>query len=63
MNVYYATLGRNQGCVEIHAKNEPRARRLMFKHYGDKWSFMYDSIEQVHPADRKIEKVIYGGMP
>lgn len=55
-NIYYATFGLGQKheahYVKIHAENEIKARLLMFEHFKDKWAFMYDSVDDIHPLDR-----------
>lgn len=57
MGKWYFTLARSQGgpgCVEVEARDYQDARTIMFKVWGDKWAFQYDSIDEVHPVDRKI---------
>lgn len=61
MSKFYATLAKSQGgpgCVEVEAENRVEAREKVFKHLGDKWSFLYDSLEEVHPFDRDVLREI-----
>lgn len=54
---FYATFGfshAQQGyIVEILATSREEANQKMFAAYGRKWAFMYDSLNDVHPADRR----------
>jgi hypothetical protein len=54
---FYATLAvihRGPGCIEIHAETEDQARTQMWTIFNSRYAFMYDSLEAVHPLDRKI---------
>lgn len=57
MQAFYITTASNMpngaGYWEIHAPSEEDARALAFKHCPDgRWSFLYTSLEKVHPLDR-----------
>jgi hypothetical protein len=59
LNAYYVTSARNmpKGCgmFVFYAPTEEEARDLAFLHCPEgRWSFIYSSIEEVHPLDRKV---------
>lgn len=69
MSTFYATVTRSQypdalseclgGCVKIlNADNRADARQKMSAVFGSHWSFMYDSLDSVHPQDRHIMAII-----
>lgn len=65
LKVFYVTVAANMprgaGYYEIHAESEAHARLLAFAHCPEgRWSFMYDSLEQIHKLDRKCHGVIGG---
>ena len=53
---FYATSTMSQpggkGYYEITANDYYHARELIHSHVRDRWSFMYESLEEVHPSDR-----------
>lgn len=61
----YFTMSRNQieqhwpylslsgGYVEVNALDADDARRKMIGVFGKTWAFQYDSIEEIHPLDRR----------
>lgn len=57
---YFATLSTNQsfngslgpGYVEITAESEKEARDKIQHATSGRWSFMYHSLEAVHPLDQ-----------
>jgi len=55
---FYATFGCgqvNQGSTQkIIAENINEAREVMFEFYGDKWAFVYSSLEEIHEMDKKV---------
>jgi hypothetical protein len=54
---FYATLASNHGgpgCVEIHAETKDQATTQMWTIFNNRYAFMYESLESVHPLDRKI---------
>ena len=57
MNTYYVTVAANHpgGCGywEVKAQDETEARERAFDSLGSKWSFIYSTLEEVHPLDRK----------
>lgn len=58
MNTWYVTTSSNMpygaGYWEIGATDEAEARRLAFEHCPEgRWCFMYDSLDKVHPMDRR----------
>jgi hypothetical protein len=58
---WYCTLAANQGgpaCVEVWARSWEEARDKMFQIYDAHWAFQYESLEKVHPLDRKILQVV-----
>jgi hypothetical protein len=62
---FYITLGGNHGgpgCVEVHATSEEDARTQAWAILNNKWAFSYESLEAVHPADRKILLYIKGSV-
>ena len=55
MNQYYMTLAKSHGgpgYILVNADDISKAREKMFSQYGDKWSFSYNSLDEVHPNDR-----------
>lgn len=61
---FFVTIASNQpygaGYFEVKASDRIKAREATFDAIGNKWSFMYDSLEDVHPLDRKRHGVIEG---
>lgn len=56
--VFYITTAANHpggaGYWEIHGcSNETEAREAAFRSLGNKWCFVYDSLDKVHELDRK----------
>lgn len=52
---FFITLARNHGgpgYVLVKAIDETEARKKMFDEYGNKWAFIYRSLERVHVLDR-----------
>ena len=45
------------GCVEVWAYSESEARHKMFAQRGARWAFIYNSLKEIHPADRSIKDV------
>ena len=49
LHKWYFTFGFGQphenGYHVIEAETQGEARKIMFEHFGKKWSFMYDSAE------------------
>lgn len=61
MKEFYVTLATNHGgpgYVLIYADNENEARNKAFENLGKKWAFLYKSLEDIHPLDRKLIKTI-----
>ena len=60
--LYFFTLASNQGgpgCVQVEASSWSEARDKMFaSHYGKRWAFQYERIENVHELDRKIIEIL-----
>jgi hypothetical protein len=59
MKTFYVTVASNHplgpGCYEIHAEGEREARQIAFNKCPDgRWSFIYPSLNDVHPLDRGI---------
>jgi elongation factor P hydroxylase len=62
---FYVTVAANMphgaGHWVVIAEDESEARRLAFAHCPDgRWSFMYQSIDEVHKLDRKCHGTIGG---
>jgi len=63
MKKFYFTLGSNHGgpgCVEVVGTDYNDARERMCRVWGRTWAFQYESLEEVHPNDRRIVRVIGG---
>ena len=58
---WYFTLAASHqdgpGCVEVWAYSDTEARVKMFDKRGNKWAFQYNSLKEIHPADRSIKDV------
>lgn len=59
MQAFYVTsaYGMPMGCGywRVCADTESEARDLAFKHCPDgRWSFMYPTLDAVHPLDRRL---------
>jgi len=56
LSTYYFTFGSGQkyapGYYEIQAKDHVEARKMMHKKVNNKWSFVYDNLDDIHPNDR-----------
>ena len=62
---FYVTTAANMphGCGywEVNAKDKHQARGLAFLHCPEgRWSFIYESLDDVHEMDRKCHGVIGG---
>jgi hypothetical protein len=61
---FFVTIASNQphgaGYFEVVASSRTKAREATFNAIGNKWVTMYDSLEEVHPFDRKYHDVIEG---
>lgn len=58
LSVFYVTIASNMprgaGYYRVFARDREQARALAFRHCPDgRWSFMYDSLDDVHEFDRK----------
>lgn len=57
MKTFFVTIAANQphgaGYFEVKAETREEARKKTVEALGVKWSFMYDSLEEVHEFDRK----------
>ena len=54
--MFYATIAANMdpgsGYYEVHADDYEEALKLTFAARGDKWCFLYMSLEDMHELDR-----------
>jgi hypothetical protein len=61
---FFVTITSSQphgaGYFEVKASNYTTAREATFQALGDKWSFIYNSFEDIHPLDRKCHGIIEG---
>ena len=59
---FYVTIAASQprgsGYYEVRANTEAEARKIVFDNLGQLWSFIYSSLEDVHPLDRKKHGVL-----
>ena len=59
MKEFYFTFGSNQplapGYALVIAESEFKARMVMKENHGNKWSFMYDNLGDIHPDDRILK--------
>lgn len=58
---WFFTLAANQGgpaCVEVWAHNAISARDKMVQVRSLSWAFQYESLDKVHPLDRKVKEII-----
>ena len=64
MNEFIVTFGYGQplaGCfTRIEAANAHEARGLIFKEYGNKWAFMYNSEEEAGVKQWGLKEVKFG---
>lgn len=62
-NAFYVTIASNQpfGCgyFKVYADSLEQAEEKIFAVLGDRWAFMYRSLEEVHELDRKEHGIIY----
>ena len=60
--IFYATSAANMpngaGYYKIHANSEEAARKLVHDHTNGRWCFMYYSLEDIHPLDRRLIEVL-----
>jgi len=58
---HYFTFGCGQkyspGYTVIEAEDENQAREIMNQRFGNKWSMIYDHLEEIHALDRKNEVI------
>lgn len=64
MNEYFCTTASSHqegsGYYKVIATDVLQARLAVHKHTNGKWSFLYKSLEDVHPLDRKCHGVLHG---
>lgn len=58
---FYFTFGHGQpnfGCYHvIKAENENKAREIMFRRFGKKWSMMYKSAEDAGVEEYNLKQI------
>ena len=59
LRVFYGTFGQAHAYpnhyIKVIASTTAKARALMFGRFGDKWAFLYQSLDELHPQDRKYK--------
>ena len=64
MKTYFATIASNQpkgpGYWEIKASSEVKAREAVSKALDNRYSMLYDNLEEIHPLDRTRHGLITG---